>query len=87
MREEMARTVFWRYKRAAAVRKAVRHGEWKYVNDNGEEALHHLGKDSGETANLLGQEEKIANDLRARLARWERDVQSPRLRDFSRSTA
>lgn len=76
------RTVFWRYRRAENTRKAVRHGDWKLVNDNGAEALHHIGRDAVEKSNQLEQEPTIANDLRARMAAWEKDVRAPRLKDF-----
>ena len=38
-RAPATRTLFWRYKRARHVRRAVRHGDWKYVDDNGAKAL------------------------------------------------
>ncbi len=76
------RTVFWRYRRAENTRKAVRHGDWKLVNDNGNESLHHIGRDPREQNNQLAQEPAIAADLRSRLAAWEQDVRAPRLKDF-----
>jgi N-acetylgalactosamine-6-sulfatase len=76
------RTVFWRYRRAENTRKAVRHGDWKLVNDSGAESLHNLVRDPGEKENLLEREKGIAADLRARLAAWEKDVRAPRLREF-----
>jgi arylsulfatase A-like enzyme len=76
------RTVFWRYKRAQNVRKAVRHGDWKYLDDNGARALHELAADPGEANDLLAASPEVARDLAARLAAWEDSVRSPRLRDF-----
>jgi arylsulfatase A-like enzyme len=81
-RVSVPRTVFWRYKRAEAVRKAVRHGDWKYINDSGQELLYNLAKDQSETQDLLAAEPGIAKDLKTRVARWERDVQAPRLSSF-----
>ncbi|HET8549939.1 MAG TPA: sulfatase-like hydrolase/transferase [Bryobacteraceae bacterium] len=83
-RAPMARTVFWRYKRGQEVRKAVRHGNWKYVNDGGARALHDLAVDSGEKKDLLAAQAGIVRDMEVRLAKWEREVQSPRLREFVR---
>jgi arylsulfatase A-like enzyme len=76
------RTVFWRYKRLQARRKAVRSGNWKYVWDTGNDELHELNEDPGESRNLLTERPEIAADLRKKLAEWEKDVRAPRLRDF-----
>ena len=77
-----SRTVFWRYKRLEARRKAVRSGDWKYVWDTGMEELHNLAGDPGESADLLAQRPEVAADLKKKLAAWEIDVRAPRLRDF-----
>jgi arylsulfatase A-like enzyme len=76
------RTVFWRYKRAENVRRAVRHGDWKYLDDNGVKALYDIGVDPQEKDDLLNRHPDTAKDLEARLANWEKDVASPRLKDF-----
>lgn len=81
-KEPFARTVFWRYKRLEARRKAVRSGDWKYVWDTGKEELHNLAEDPDESKDLLGQRPEIAADLRKKLVAWEVDVRAPRLRDF-----
>lgn len=78
----VARTVCWRYKRGQTVRKAVRHGDWKLVDDNGARALHDLAEDVAEANDLLAARPEVARDLEARLGRWEREVRSPRLRGF-----
>ena len=79
------RTLFWRYKRAKDVRKAVRDGDWKLVADNGKEELHDLARDAGEQHDLLAARPEDAARLRAKLAAWEREVAAPRLKDFPRS--
>ncbi len=76
------RTVFWRYRRAAVTRKAVRHGDWKLVNDNGEEELHNLASDPNEHSNVLAANPTVTADLRSRLVNWEQDVRAPRLAGF-----
>ncbi|HRJ22064.1 MAG TPA: sulfatase-like hydrolase/transferase [Bryobacteraceae bacterium] len=81
-REPGPRKLFWRYKRAKNVRKAVRSGHWKYIDDNGARALHDLAADPGEQHDLLATHPKEAGALQALLRDWEREVQSPRLRDF-----
>jgi arylsulfatase A-like enzyme len=77
-----SRTVFWRYKRLEARRKAVRAGDWKYVWDTGKEELHNLAEDPGETKDLLAERAELAAELKKTLAAWELDVRAPRLRDF-----
>jgi arylsulfatase A len=77
-----ARTLFWRYKRANNVRKAVREGDLKLVIDNGREELHDLAKDPREQNDLLPAAEADAARLRKKLAAWERDVMAPRLRPY-----
>jgi N-acetylgalactosamine-6-sulfatase len=76
------RTVFWRYRRLENTRKAVRHGDWKLVDDNGKQELHHLAGDPYEEHDQLAAQPKIAADLREKLAAWEKDVRAPRLKDF-----
>jgi arylsulfatase A-like enzyme len=76
------RTVFWRYRRAENTRKAVRHGDWKLVDENGKQELHRLSDDPYEQRDQLADEPRIAADLRARLAAWEKDVRAPRLKEF-----
>ena len=81
-RQPFERTLFWRAKRGESVRKAVRHGDWKLVIDNGDTELHNIARDELEQENLLNANEPVARDLRARLAAWEREVMAPRLRPF-----
>ncbi len=76
------RTVFWRYKRGKNVRKAIRDGQWKYVNDNGTRALHDLGMDPGERTDRLSTEPERVAALEAKLKQWEQAVQAARLKDF-----
>jgi len=85
-KEPFTRTVFWRYKRLEARRKAVRSGDWKYVWDTGKDELHNLADDPGESTDLVRQRPEIAADLKKKLVEWEADVQAPRLRDFRVST-
>jgi N-acetylgalactosamine-6-sulfatase len=81
-RQPFARTLFWRAKRGESVRKAVRHGDWKLVIDNGNTELHNIARDELEQENVLNANEPVARDLRGRLASWEREVMAPRLRPF-----
>lgn len=81
-RKPFARTLFWRGRRALNIRKAVRDGDMKLVDDNGKQEVHNLAADLTESRNLLPGAEQAAERLRAKLAAWEREVRSPRLRDF-----
>ncbi len=81
-REPFQRTVFWRYKRAKNRRKAVRHGNMKYLWDNGEEYLFNLSEDIREEHNLLEDFPGVAAELKDKLAAWEEEVRAPRLAEF-----
>jgi arylsulfatase A-like enzyme len=82
-RAAVARTVFWRYKRGKARRKAVREGDWKYIDDSGKQYLFDLAGDEQEKRDLLAERPEVAARLRSLLARWEEDVRAPRLAGFS----
>jgi N-acetylgalactosamine-6-sulfatase len=86
-RQPISRTVCWRYKRGKFVRKAIRSGDWKYVNDTGAEELHDLARDEREANDLLAEKPEIARDLKTKLAAWETEVRAPRLRDFRPAAA
>jgi N-acetylgalactosamine-6-sulfatase len=77
------RTVFWSYKRAQTRRWAAREGDWKYVIDNGVEALHNLADDEREQRDLMAAEPVRARRLKDLLASWRRDTAAPRLAGFS----
>jgi arylsulfatase A-like enzyme len=79
---EESRAVYWRYKRMANRRKAVRRGSWKLLLDNGKEYLFHLGEDPEEKVNRAEQAPEEAAALRGLLGQWEEDVKAPRLRGF-----
>ncbi len=81
-REQFERTVYWRYKRGKNRRKAVRHGWMKYLWDNGQEGLYHLGEDVREERDLKEQMPEVAEELKAKLAEWEEEVRAPRLKEF-----
>ena len=81
-RRPFPRTVFWRFRRAENIRKAVRHGDWKLVNDNGREELHHLAGDEYEQRDVLTHQPARAAALRRQLAAWEQEVRAPRLAGF-----
>jgi arylsulfatase A-like enzyme len=77
------RTIYFRYKRLQARRKAVRSGDWKYVWDSGKDELHNLADDPGEVRDVLASHPDIVAELRRKLEAWEVDVRAPRLKEFA----
>jgi arylsulfatase A-like enzyme len=81
-REPFPRTVFWRFKRGEARRKAVREGDFKLVIDDGNEEMFDLANDLEEKQNLIAAMPEKAAELRARIEAWEKEVVAPRLKDY-----
>jgi arylsulfatase A-like enzyme len=78
-RPEIERTLFWRAT-PPFVQKAVRSGKWKYVRDQDQDLLFDLSRDKGEREDLARSEPAVLRELRAQLARWEKDVDAERVR-------
>ena len=68
------RTFCWRVNRSTRQQKAIRHGDWKFVNDGGVETLYNLKDDIGERRDLYYRQQSIAADLKARLKAWEDEM-------------
>jgi arylsulfatase A-like enzyme len=72
------RILFWRARRGMVTRKAVRHGNLKYIrlDNNGsvEEFLFNLGDDLEEKSNLLNSQPDDVNQLKALLETWENEM-------------
>lgn len=62
------RQLFWRYK--ANAQRAVRHGDWKYLQTAGNEFLFNLAQDQRERANLAEREPERLKQLRADWLAW-----------------
>ncbi|MFK4704493.1 arylsulfatase A-like enzyme [Roseateles asaccharophilus] len=62
------RQLFWRYKSNA--QRALRDGDWKYLQINGNEFLFNLAQDQRERANLTEREPGRLDKLRADRAAW-----------------
>jgi len=81
-RPPQRRTLFWRGRRGARTRWAVRDGDLKYVRQRDtsktSEYLFDLADDVGEQHNLLAARPDDAARLRALLADWERAVRPAR---------
>jgi arylsulfatase A-like enzyme len=75
------RTLFWRLpappNTAAAVpQRAVRRGNWKYLQDRGQNLLYDLRSDPGERRDLAQSHVELWQELRGLVDKWETDVSS-----------
>jgi len=68
------RTFCWRVDRTRRRMKAIRHGDWKYVQDDMMELLFNLRDDIGEHDNLYYEQLDKVKELKEKLAAWEADV-------------
>lgn len=69
------RTFFWRIDRTNRKQRAIRQGQWKYINDgNTMDLLFDLSTDIGERTNLGYQHPEILEDLKSKLKAWEAEI-------------
>ena len=68
------RTFCWRVNRSNRQMKAIRHGDWKYVQDAAVEMLFNLKDDIGERRDMAFRQPQILADLKARLKNWEDEM-------------
>ncbi len=68
------RAMFWRIDRPDRRQRAVRVGRWKYLRDGAIDLLFDLEADPGERDDRGYHEPARLADLRARVARWEQEV-------------
>lgn len=70
------RTLYWRsFQRRKE--KAVRSGDWKYLQDEKGEYLFNIGTDQGEKTNLKDTHRETFHQLKKKLAEWEKTVLEP----------
>jgi len=76
------RTLFWRARRGQSTRKAVRHGDLKYISlqkgDDMQEYLFDLEKDPMEKNNLFSTRKEAVQKLKLLLKDWEEKVKHKR---------
>ena len=72
--QPVERTFGWRVDRTRRKMKALRHGDWKYVQDDMVEMLFNLRDDIGEHHDLYYEHLDKVKELKAKLAEWEADV-------------
>lgn len=69
------RTFFWRMDRSNRKQRAIREGDWKYLNDgNTMDLLFNLTADIGERTNLNYLRPEITDRLKKKLAAWEAEM-------------
>ena len=66
-----ARTLFWRYKSQS--QRALREGDWKYLQINDNEFLFQVVDDPRERANLRERQPEVFARLRQRWEDWDRE--------------
>ena len=70
------RTLYWRtFQRKK--QKAIRQGDWKYLQDDKEEFLFNLANDQEEKYNLKSEYPAVFKRLKRKFARWEKTVLEP----------
>ena len=74
--KNIERTFYWRtFQRNK--QKAIREGNWKYLQDENDEYLFDLIADPGEKMNVKAKEEAIFDRLKKKYADWEKTVLQP----------
>ncbi len=89
-RNNINRTLYWRYKRENFIRKAIREGDMKYLieySDNKEvyRNLFNIKMDPTESRNLTDSLPDLVETLHKKIIEWEKMVESPRLADFNKN--
>ena len=73
---EIKRTLYWRtFQRIKS--KAIRDGNWKYLQDEKGEYLFDLNADPGEKMDLKLEQVVLFNQLKEKLSNWEKTVLQP----------
>ncbi len=71
---ESTRNPCWRIDRVGRQQKAVRHGNWKYIQDGNVEMLFDLATDISERSDRSYQQPSLFRELKDRLAAWEAEL-------------
>jgi arylsulfatase A-like enzyme len=75
-KQNVERELYWRvFQRKNE--KAVRYGDWKYIQDTKGEYLFNIAKDQAEKNNLKDTNKMMADKLKKMLADWETSVLKP----------
>ncbi|HEX6426034.1 MAG TPA: sulfatase-like hydrolase/transferase [Niastella sp.] len=74
--KNIERTLYWRSSQYRK-QKAIRSGDWKYIQDEKGEFLFHIATDTYEKNNLKDAHQDIFNKLKEQLENWEKTVLKP----------
>mgnify|MGYP003488063736 FL=1 len=75
-KKNIERTFYWRtFQRKK--QKAIRVGDWKYLQDEKGEYLFHLVSDPGEKIDVKVQQGTIFKQLKKKYIKWEKMVLKP----------
>jgi arylsulfatase A-like enzyme len=75
-KKTIERTFYWRMFQRGK-QKAIRDGDWKYLQDDKGEYLFNLASDPGEKNDVKVKEEVVFNRLKKKYADWEKTMLSP----------
>ncbi|MEQ1827884.1 MAG: sulfatase [Pirellula sp.] len=68
------RTLCWRIDRATRQQKAIRHGDWKFIQDANVDMLFDLKQDIGERRDVSFRNPEIISQLKKQMQAWETDI-------------
>ena len=68
------RTLFWRVGPAAGQPRAVRNGDWKFIQEGLKQLLFDVTRDPGEREDLAARYPDRVRRLKAMLDAWEKDI-------------
>jgi arylsulfatase A-like enzyme len=68
------RTLYWRVVRPDARQRAVRRGDYKFIEDGGLRFLYNVRTDPGERHDLAARDPSRVQAMRALVSEWEKDV-------------
>jgi arylsulfatase A-like enzyme len=72
--EVAGRTLYWRVVRPDVKQRAVRQGDFKFIEDGGLRLLYNVRTDPGERDDLAGRDPARVKAMRALVTAWEKDV-------------
>jgi arylsulfatase A-like enzyme len=72
--EIVDRILYWRVVRPDVKQRAVRQGDFKFVEDGGLRLLYNVRTDPGERDDLAGREPARVQAMRALVSAWETDL-------------
>jgi arylsulfatase A-like enzyme len=72
--ESVERILYWRVVRPDVKQRAVRQGEFKFIEDGGLRLLYNVRTDPEERHDLAGRDPSRVKAMRALVSAWEKDV-------------